>query len=80
MATEDSKREGNPDPNHFTASGEGSPAGKPLPVQLRDKILLTTWIFSYAAILWIFDLITKFEGRSALNSSQQGRSLRRKMS
>jgi hypothetical protein len=65
VATEDSKPEENSDPNPFTASGEGSPAGKPLPVQFRDKILLTTWIFSYAAILWIFDLITKFEGAGA---------------
>jgi hypothetical protein len=73
VATEDSKPDQNLDLNDFTAGGEGSPTGKPLPVQFRDKVLLTTWIFSYAAILWIFNLITRFESVSALKSSQKGR-------
>ncbi len=30
---------------------------------LRDKLLLAAWVFSYAAILWVFELLKVFEAR-----------------
>lgn len=66
MANEDPKPVENSDFNRLEANNEGSPAAKSLTGPLRDSILLTSWIFSYAIILWIFGLIKKLENRSAL--------------
>lgn len=66
MATENSGPVENSDPNHLEARKKGSRAANSLAGPLRDKVLLTSWIFSYAIILWIFGLMKKFENRSAL--------------
>ncbi len=34
---------------------------------LRDKLLLAAWVFSYAAILWVFQLLKGFETRKNLS-------------